>query len=241
MARQPRLVIPFQAHHVLQRGNNRQVVFCDNADYQKYLDCLLAAAREYKVAIHAYVLMPNHVHILASPSDESGLARMMQWIGRQYVPYFNHKYQRVGSLWQGRFRTSLIDSERYFLGCSRYIEHNPVRAMLAVRLDDYLWSSYRHHVGTKVDPLITDHPLYWAMGNTPFEREAAYKDFAEQGLATAELTQYNHAFAKGWPLTSAPFKASLELRLQRRIGPAKRGRPAKVVDAGGAGAAAKIS
>src|SRR6185436_297998 len=122
MARLPRLVVPHQPHHLIQRGIDRQPIFRDTDDYLVFLQRLREAAKLYKVAIHAYVLMSNHVHLLASPSDQVGLGRMMQWIGRYYVPYFNLKYQRVGTLWQGRYRATIIDSEQYFLTCSRYIE-----------------------------------------------------------------------------------------------------------------------
>ncbi|HEY5799557.1 MAG TPA: transposase, partial [Burkholderiaceae bacterium] len=174
MARLPRLVVPNQPHHIIQRGNNRQAIFVDKDDYLTYLELLAGAIQEYKVAIHAYVLMPNHVHLLATPGDATGLARMMQWMGRRYVPYFNWKYKRLGGLYEGRYRTSIIDTEQYFMTCSRYIEQNPVRAGLASDLLAYPWSSYAHHIGMKTDPLITDHKLYWALGNTPFQREASY-------------------------------------------------------------------
>ena len=174
MARLPRLVIPHQPHHVIQRGNDRQAIFRDGDDHLAFLRWLRDASKSFKVAIHAYVLMPNHVHLLASPSDQSGLARMMQWIGRYYVPYFNQKYQRTGTLWEGRYKATVIDSEQYFMICSRYIELNPVRAGLVDNPADYRWSSYAHHVGIKADPLISDHSLYWRLGNTPFGREAAY-------------------------------------------------------------------
>ena len=122
MARLPRLIVPEQPHHVIQTGNNNQQVFQDGEDYHAFLGWLRTAAKNYKVAIHAYVLMPNHLHLLVTPSDEHGLAQMMQWVGRYYVPYFNQKYGRSGTLWNGRYKTSLIDADAYFLLCSRYIE-----------------------------------------------------------------------------------------------------------------------
>ena len=228
MARLPRLVIPAQPHHVIQRGNDRQLIFRDADDYQAFLGWLREGAKTFGVAIHAYVLMPNHVHLLASPSAHESLARLMQWIGRYYVPYFNHKYERFGTLWQGRYKTSLVDSERYFMMCSRYIELNPVRAKLAGTPLDYPWSSYAHHAGVKADPLITEHALYWALGNTPFQREAAYIDLAQQALSPDEMRTINHAVLKGWPLGSDAFKANLQQKEQRQVLPAKRGRPFKL-------------
>ncbi|MEC5217763.1 putative transposase [Actimicrobium sp. GrIS 1.19] len=228
MARLPRLVVPEQPHHIIQRGNDRQLIFRDDEDHQRFLLWLREGARQFHVSLHAYVLMPNHLHLLATPSDKEGLSRMMQWIGRHYVPYFNRKYQRVGTLFQGRFKATVIDSERYLMTCSRYIELNPVRAGMVASPADFVWSSYAHHVGTQADPLITDHPLYWSLGNTPFQREAAYRALVEQGLSGQEVTALTDATLKGWALGSPHFRNTLEKRIQRRVGPAKRGRPWKV-------------
>lgn len=227
MARLPRLVIPHQAHHIIQRGNDRQPVFRDSSDYLAFLGWLREAAKQFKVAIHAYVLMENHVHILATPSDEIGLGRMMQWVGRYYVPYFNQKYDRVGTLWQGRFKASVIDSERYFMICCRYIELNPVRAGMLSAAEEYPWSSYAHHVGVRADPLISDHPLYWALGNTPFQREAVYRERMQQALPAPELQALTAATLKGWLLGSEAFKADMRKLTERRVEPARRGRPRK--------------
>lgn len=227
MARLPRLIIPTQPHHVIQRGNNGQPVFQDTADYLAFLGWLRTAARNYKVAIHAYVLMPNHVHLLVTPSDADGLGHMMQWIGRYYVPYFNQKYGRSGTLWNGRYKTSVVDADQFFLQCSRYIEFNPVRAGLAAGAGDYPWSSYAHHAGLQVDALITDHPQYWALGNTPFQREAAYIALGETALTAAQVDTINRAVLKGWPLGSDQYKLALEHKMKRQVLPAKRGRPFK--------------
>ncbi len=227
MARLPRLVIPSQPHHVIQRGLNNQAIFLDADDYQAFLGWLRSAAKAFKVALHAYALMPNHLHLLVSPAAESGLGQMMQWIGRYYVPYFNQKYGRSGTLWQGRYKTSVLEPERYFLLCSRYIETNPVRAGLTAEPGAYPWSSYAHHAGLRADPLVTDHALYWALGNTPFQREAAYIELAQQALTSGELEEVNQALLKGWPLGSESYKVSLELKMKRQVLPAKRGRPAK--------------
>jgi putative transposase len=227
MARLPRLVVPHQPHHVIQHGIDRQSIFRDADDHTAFLRWLREAAKQFKVAIHAYVLMPNHLHLLATPSDEAGLGRMMQWIGRHYVPYFNQKYGRTGTLWQGRYKAAVIDAEPYFMTCSAYIELNPVRAGLAFGPEDYPWSSYAHHVGTKSDPVITDHALYWALGNTPFGREAAYRSLMEQGLTANEVLAVTEATRKGWALGSDNFKKHLEKTVNRRVRPAKRGRPAK--------------
>lgn len=227
MARPRRMVVAGQPHHVLQRGNDRQLIFRDDQDRRMFLDWLREAARQLNVAIHSYVLMPNHVHLLASPAEADGLSRMMQWIGRHYVPYFNRKYDRVGTLFQGRFKAIVIESERYFLVCSRYIELNPVRAGMVISPAEFAWSSYTHHAGIRSDPMLTDHVLYWSLGNTPFQREAAYRALMEQGLSTAEVAAVTEATFKGWPLASVEFKGALQKRLQRPVGPVRRGRPAR--------------
>jgi putative transposase len=227
MARLPRLVVPHQPHHIIQRGNDRQAIVRDEEDCQRFIAWLKECAKFYRVAVHAYVLMPNHVHLLATPIDKEGLAQMMQRLGRYYVPWFNHKYQRYGGLFQGRFRTSLIDTEQYFLACSRYIELNPVRAHIVANPLDYAWSSYAHHAGARVDPLVSDHPLFWALGNTPFQREAAYIALVDQGIAPDELERITLSLIRSVPLGSQAFKEQLERTTQRQILPAKRGRPLK--------------
>jgi len=228
MARQPRLVLPDQPHHVLQRGNDNQPIFRDDDDHRRFLEFLRESAKFYRVAIHAYVLMPNHVHLLATPGDEDGLAAMMQKVGRLYVPWFNNKYGRSGTLFQGRFRTSVIDANAHFLACVRYIELNPQRNQLAFDPLEYPWSSYAHHAGVRPDPLITDHAKYWELGNTPFQREAAYIELAQQGMSGQELDAINAAVLKGAPLGSHAFMLELERKTKRQILPAKRGRPFKV-------------
>ena len=229
MARLPRLVLPNHPHHILQSANDSQLIFRDEDDFQQFLVWLKQSAREFKVAIHAYVLMPDHLHLLASPSSAEGLAQTMQRVGRYYVPWYNAKYDRSGGLFKGRFKTSLIDSEKFFMICSRYIESNPVRSQLVSDAADYKWSSYPHHVGVKSDALITDHALYWALGNTPFQREAAYRELSRQLLSEKEMAVVDAAVLKGWPLGSDTFKTELQLRAKRQVLPAKRGRPFKIV------------
>lgn len=225
MARLPRLVVPHQAHHIIQRGTDRRVIFLDENDHLTFLRWLKEASKTFQVAIHAYVLMPNHLHLLATPVDETGLARMMQWLGRHYVPYFNYKYDRFGTLWQGRYRATVIDTERYFMACSRYIDLNPVRGGICSSPADFRWSSYAHHVGLLQDPLITDHALYWALSNTPFGREAAYRAMTEETISSEEVTELSNATLKGWALGSSKFKAKLEKQANRRVTPGKKGRP----------------
>lgn len=227
MARQPRLILPKQPHHILQRGNDRQLIFRDPEDYERFLGWLIEAARFYRVAIHAYALLPTHLHLLATPETEEGLGAMMQKLGRFYVPWYNGKYARAGGLFEGRFRTAVVDTDRHFLLCSRYIELAPVREGEAGEPAAYPWSSYRHHAGVQGDNVITDHARFWELGNTPFQREAAYIALVEQGIGSDELAQIAGAVQKGQPLGTQAFKLDLERQTQRRILPAKRGRPFK--------------
>ena len=227
MARQPRLILPKQPHHIVQRGNDRQAIFREPEDYERFLGWLKEASRSYRVAIHAYALLPNQIHLLATPETEDGLAAMMQKLGRFYVPWYNGKYARTGGLFEGRFRTSVVDTDRHFLMCSRFIELAPVREGESQEPAAYRWSSYPHHAGLQPDAAITDHALFWALGNTPFQREAAYTELVQQGIAADELEQIGAAVRSGQPLGSMDFKQQLERRTQRRILPAKRGRPFK--------------
>ncbi len=224
MARSARLIVPDFPHHVYQQGNNRQKVFGDDEDHVSYLDWLREAARLYHVSIHAYALLDDRVHLLVTPSDESGLARMMQWIGRHYVPYFNKKYHRSGTLWEGRFRTSVVEDD-WLMKCSRFVEMQPVACGLASRPEDYVWSSYCHHAGIRPSPLVRDHAVYWNLGNTPFGREMAYKEFfVHAGRAEVEIDEI---LKKGWPLGSEAFRRCLEASTRRKFRMGKRGRPAK--------------
>ena len=228
MARLPRLVVPHQTHYISQYGHDRQPVFRDGEDYGAYLAWLREASRKFQVAVHAYVLLPEEVNLLATPVDEEGLGRMMQWVGRYYVPYFNRKYARSGTLWSGRYKATVIDAANYFLACCRYMEMRPVLAGAAADPADYPWSSYAHHAGIRADQLISGHSLYWALGNTPFEREAGYRRLMEQGMSTAEIARLQAAVSAGWALGSDGFRQELEKKTQRRAGPARRGRPPRI-------------
>jgi len=228
MARLPRLVIPQTLHHVLQRSHEGILLFRDSEDYTTFLSWLAQAAKQFQVAIHAYILMPDHFHLLLTPSDEQGLSKFMQWIGRYYVPYFNRKYQRSGSLWQGRYKATVLEAERHFLQCSLYVEGSPLRSGLVTDASEYPWSSYQHHIGQRTDPLISDHPIFWALGNTPFQREANYKEMMSQSLSVADMAQLDNAVQKGWLLGSASFQKEISKLTERRVAPAKRGRPRKM-------------
>jgi putative transposase len=225
MARLPRLFAADQPQHIIQRGNNRQAIFHDDADCQRYLGMLSDAIHEHGLHLHAYCLMPNHVHLLATPKAEQSIALVMQALGRRYVRYFNARTKRTGTLWEGRYRSTIIDSEAYFLTCSRYIEMNPMRAGLVDTPAAYPWSSYSHHAGLTHNILITDHPLYWALGNTPFERQGAYLALFEDGLSPAQLSLIRDATNKGWVLGGTDFAQKLEGKTNRRAFKMAKGRP----------------
>ena len=225
MARLPRLTLPDYPHHVIQRGNNRQAIFASPQDHQTLLDLLRDSAKKFGVEVHAYVLMSNHFHLLVTPRTVDGLPLMMQAVGRRYVRYFNDLHGRSGTLWEGRYRSTVIDSEPYLLACMAYLDLNPVRAGVVAEAGDYLWSSYGHYVGQRIDKLITPHPLLWALGNTPFAREAAYAERVQSGISSAQQTALTDSALKGWALGSAEFVDELEKKTVRRLRKALPGRP----------------
>lgn len=228
MARLPRLTLPGYPHHVIQRGNNRQAIFSSVADYETLLRLLDENARKFEVAIHAYVLMGNHFHLLATPQTAQGLPQMMQAVGRRYVRYFNDVQQRSGTLWEGRYRSTLIQAERYLLACMAYIDLNPVRAGLVAHARDYPWSSYGHYAGQRIDKVITPHALVWALGNTPFAREAAYAELVQSGINLVQQTALTDSALSGWALGDPGFVADLQTRTERRVVKSAAGRPVSV-------------
>ncbi len=230
MARLPRLTLPGYAHHVIQRGNNRQPIFATPADDQLLLDLLAEYATQFEVLIHAYVLMPNHFHLLATPQTGEGLPLMMQAVGRRYVRYFNGTQQRTGTLWEGRYKSTVIQSERYLLACMAYMDLNPVRAGLVAQPQDYPWSSHMHYLGLRSDRLIKPHALFWELGNTPFAREAAYAELVQSGINPVQQKALTDATLSGWALGEADFVADLQKHTERRLSKASAGRPVSVPD-----------
>ena len=226
MARLPRLTLPGYPHHIIQRGNNRQVIFVDRDDFEAMLELLAENAKKFAVAVHAYVLMDNHFHLLATPATADALPLMMQAVGRSYVRYFNHRHGRTGTLWEGRYRSTLIETERYLLACMVYIDLNPVRAGMVALPAAWTWSSHAHYLGQRVDKLVTPHALYWALGNTPFAREAAYAGLVQAGIGSGDQAALTDAALSGWALGDAEFVAELQKKSPRRVAKAKAGRPA---------------
>ena len=225
MARLPRLTLPGYPHHIIQRGNNRQVIFVDAQDFETMLRLLAENAKKFGVAVHAYVLMDNHFHLLATPATVEALPLMMQAVGRSYVRYFNQRHGRSGTLWEGRYRSTLIETERYLLACMVYIDLNPVRAGRVLQPTDWRWSSHAHHLGLRPDSLVTPHALYWALGNTPFAREAAYAELVQAGISAGQQAQLTDAALRGWALGEPDFVGEIQKKSTRRVTKSKPGRP----------------
>ena len=231
MARLPRFVLPSVPQHVIVRGNNSEPIFYDENDYRFYLEKLAAACEKHGCDLHAYVLMTNHVHLLLSPRQEDSLSKALQMLGRYYVQYFNYTYERTGTLWEGRYKATLIDSENYLLTCYRYIELNPVRADDMVdHPSEYAWSSYAYNALGQEDLLISPHEEYLALGKTPAKRQAAYRSLFKARISERTLEEIREATNKGWVLGNGYFKERIEKKLSRRTTPLPRGGDRKSVE-----------
>lgn len=225
MPRPKRLELPGLPMHVVQRGNNRQAVFFDNRDRQAYLEWLDECTTHYRVAVHAWCLMTNHVHLLVTPLERGALPKVFARLGRLYVPYINKTYGRSGTLWQGRYRASLVDSDNYLLACSRYIELNPVRAAMVATPHEYQWSSYAANAHGEPQPLHTPHAVYEALGNDARQRQRAYQELFSESLTQESAAAIRDALNRNHVLGSARFQQQIENRLDRRLGTGRRGRP----------------
>ena len=197
MPRPPRLDVPGLPVHVVQRGNNRQACFFEDDDYSFFLYALREACRDRHCQLHAFVLMTNHVHLLITPLVKWGMSRMMMDLGRRYVRYFNDLHDRTGTLWEGRFRSSLVETRRYCLACYRYIELNPVRARMVTRPEDYRWSSYRTNAFGLPSRLITPHSELLLLGVDGESRRRSYRKLFERNARQQELKAIRDALRKG--------------------------------------------
>jgi len=213
------------SQHVIQRGNNRQVCFVGEQDMRAYIYWLKEFSLKFKVNIHAWVLMTNHVHLLCTPQKEYAVSRMMQSLGRMYVRYFNHEYRRTGTLWEGRFKSCLVQDEIYLLQVYRYIELNPIRANMVNDPAEYFWSSYQCNALGKDSKLITYHPLYLRLGNSKSERLDHYRNLFKTHVSEKLIEDIRHCTNKGLALGSEKFKKEIEILTKKRVTPLKMGRP----------------
>lgn len=223
MARLPRFSLPGHPQHVIVRGNNRDSIFHEEEDYRYYLKRLRQACDRHKCDVHAYVLMTNHVHLLVTPLEEHSLSSAIQMIGRYYVQYFNRSYQRTGTLWEGRYKATLIDSEAYALGCYRYIELNPVRVGMVRHPRDYPWSSYRFNALGEPDMLVVPQAMYRALGRDFGQRRKAYRALFKSRIPEKMLTEIRDATNKAWVLGGDSFKDRIAANLGRAASPRPRG------------------
>ena len=230
MPRRPRIKLAEVPQHIVQRGINREPCFFADEDYYCYLHWMRKSAADWHCVIHAYVLMTNHVHLLVTSARADGIAKLMQSIGRRYVQYINRSYRRTGSLWEGRFKSSLIQAEEYLLTCMRYIELNPVRANMVSDPAQYRWSSYRHNGLGQMDEQVTPHPLYLALGEDATSRQAAYRSLFRSELDAEALADIRQALAQGQFLGSERFSDLMCAAVGVRHAQKRPGRPKAKLD-----------
>jgi len=230
MPRRARVFLPEVPLHIIQRGNNRQACFYAEEDYGFYLDCLQEYAFKTRCQIHAYVLMTNHVHLLATAVDVQGAGALMKALGQRYVQYVNRRYRRSGTLWEGRFRSCLTEEDSYLLACMRYIELNPVRAVMVSHPAEYRWSSYRANAQGEANALVSPHALYHALGKNAEERQAAYRGLFRHQLDSCVVDAIRRATNGNVVLGSHRFSADIAKALGRRVTLGVPGRPKKIAD-----------
>ena len=230
MPRRPRIILPNIPQHIIQRGNNRTACFYADEDYGRYLDWLKEYADKTDCQIHAYVLMTNHVHLLASASTTEAIGAMMKALGQRYVQYINRSYKRSGTLWEGRYKSCPTQAEAYLLACQRYIELNPVRANMVQHPAEYKWSSYQANAQGADTEIIKPHALYKALGRDAQTRQAAYKELFRYELDPGMIDQIRTATNGNYALGNDLFKAQIAAALGRRVEAGKAGRPKRAVD-----------
>jgi putative transposase len=227
MPRRPRVHLPGVPLHIVQRGHNREPCFFAEEDYFSYLHWLGEALTSTRSALHAYVLMTNHVHLLVTVREAEAVPTLIISLGRRYVQYINRSHRRTGTLWDSRYKSSLIHAETYFLACQRYIELNPVRAAIVADPAHYRWSSYRCHALGQLDPLLLPHPAYVALGSTLAERQEAYRALFRHALDEEAIADIRVALNQSQPLGDARFYAKISRLTGERRELKPRGRPRK--------------
>jgi len=219
MARLKRIAPEGMAQHVIQRGNNRQACFGGDSDMKTYLNWLKEFSKKYKVSIHAWVLMTNHVHLLCTPEPGGSLSKMMQSLGRMYVQYFNYTYGRSGTLWEGRFKSCLVQSERYLLELYRYVELNPVRAGMVEEPSEYSWSSYGCNALGLESELRTPHEEYLLLGATNIRRQRVYRGLFENHVSVRLIDNIRNVTNRGLALGDNRFVSEIEKLTKSRLRP----------------------
>lgn len=227
MPRLPRFDLPGVPQHIVQRGHDRLPCFADEGDYARYLQELGDASRKHGCAIHAYVLMTNHVHLLVTPVEGGAISRMMQMLGRRYVGFFNARYGRSGTLWEGRYKSCLVDSEDYALRCYRYIDLNPVRARIVASPEAYRWSSYGYNGLGLPDGLLEPHEAYRTLGGDGATRQRVYAALVSEGVGEDEIVQIRDYLGQGRALGGSRFQAHIEALHHRAAVTRPRGRPSQ--------------
>lgn len=227
MARLPRLTLPGLPHYVVLRGNNLQPIFVDGQDYAHMKAVLAEMAGRFGVQLHAFALLPNQLHLLLTPEQADSLPQFMQSVGRTYVRSFNNRHGRSGTLWEGRYRATVLEPQSWMLPAMVVLECQPVEEGVASRAVDYGWSSARHHVGAQTERMLRLHPSYWTLGNTPFAREAAYAELLDRGPSAEVREVVLQAALKGWVLGSDSFVQELQQHTTRRLQRQKAGRPVR--------------
>ncbi len=230
MPRRPRIIVPGTPLHIIQRGNNRQACFFADEDYLFYLDWLKQYAKSAKCTVHAYALMANHVHLLLTPKKADSAGYLMKRLGQRYVQYVNRTYQRSGTLWEGRFRSCIVQQKKYLFACQKYIEMNPIRVSMVEHPGEYRWSSYGRNAHGEKSKLIKPHSLYKKLGSTKKKRQEAYQELFSHELNTVELDEIRKTTNGGFALGDECFHAEMSAKLGRRVTPGKAGRPKKKTD-----------
>lgn len=228
MPRRPRILLDGVPLHIVQRGHNRRPCFFVEEDHRAYLHWLSHGLNEHGIALHAYVLMTNHVHLLVTPERAIELPKLLITLGRRYVQYVNRSYRRTGTLWDSRYKASVVHAESYLLLCQRYIELNPVRAAMVDDPANYRWSSYRANGLGQVDSMLTAHPAYEALGATAAARQQAYRALFREGLDDQGIVKIRLALDQGQPLGGESFLSQVEHLIGGRRESRPRGRPRKV-------------
>jgi putative transposase len=230
MARLARLCIVGYPHLITQRGINSQCIFFNDADYAFYLRCIEKALPNISCELNAYSLLDRYAQLIITPLEPSSLSRLMQSIGRDYAQYFNSQYQHTGTIWDGRYRSTVVDPRRHLFASMAYLDWAPVRESLCVSVSEYEYSSYGSYAGRTFNPLLSPPAAYWGLGNTPFARENAYREQVALGLNSLQLQEINDAAQYGWPLGDASFLETIKpLSPTRRVSRGQKGRPVRSV------------